>query len=390
MASLSLRHIWKIYPGKDQFVGANDVCLEINDKEFIVLVGPSGCGKSTTLRMIAGLEEISKGELYIGDRLVNDIAPKDRDIAMVFQNYALYPHMTVFDNMAFGLKLRKVPKDEIKRKVEEAAKILDLTHLLERKPKAMSGGQRQRVALGRAIVRDPQVFLLDEPLSNLDAKLRASMRTEIAKLHKKLGTTFIYVTHDQTEAMTMADRIVVMNRGKIQQVDTPQNLYTNPVNKFVAGFLGSPQMNMFDVMLRRDGGQYYVEFGSNTSKMSGGRMYQIAIPAEKVTPQMEKFIDKEVILGIRPENIHDEPQYFNPNGAGVVECSVEITELMGAEIFLYLNCEGIQLTAKVAPTSTARAMDTIKVVLDPYKFHLFEKFSGTETGDPNEYLTIMN
>ena len=376
MASLSLRHIYKKYPGG--FVGARDVCIEIQDKEFIILVGPSGCGKSTTLRMIAGLEEITEGELYIGDRLVNDIAPKDRDIAMVFQNYALYPHMTVFDNMAFGLKLRKVPKDEIKRKVEEAAKILDLTTLLERKPKAMSGGQRQRVALGRAIVRDPQVFLLDEPLSNLDAKLRAQMRTEIAKLHKKLGTTFIYVTHDQTEAMTMGDRIVVMNAGSVQQIDTPQNLYSKPINKFVAGFLGSPQMNMFDVMLRKDGGQYYIEFGSKTE---AGHLYQIAIPAEKVTPELANYVDQTVVLGIRPENIHDEPQYFTSNGAGVVECSVEITELMGAETYLYLVCEGIPLTARVSAASTAKAMDNIKVVLDPYAFHIFDK--ETE-------VTVMN
>ncbi len=236
MASLSLRHIYKIYSGNVKAV--SDFNLEIDDKEFIVFVGPSGCGKSTTLRMIAGLEEISFGDLYIDGRLVNDVEPKDRDIAMVFQNYALYPHMTVFENMAFGLKLRKVPKDEISRKVEEAARILDITHLLDRKPKALSGGQRQRVALGRAIVREPQVFLLDEPLSNLDAKLRAQMRTEISKLHQKLGTTFIYVTHDQTEAMTMGDRIVVMKDGFVQQVDSPQNLYTSPVNQFVAGFMG--------------------------------------------------------------------------------------------------------------------------------------------------------
>ena len=240
MASVTLKNIYKIYAGG--VTAVTDFNLDIEDKEFIILVGPSGCGKSTTLRMIAGLEEISKGELYIGDVLSNDIAPKDRDIAMVFQNYALYPHMTVFDNMAFGLKLRKTPKDEIKRRVEEAARILDISHLLDRKPKALSGGQRQRVALGRAIVRDPKVFLLDEPLSNLDAKLRAQMRTEIAKLHKRLGTTFIYVTHDQTEAMTMGDRIVVMKDGFIQQVDTPQNLYDYPINEFVAGFMGSPQV----------------------------------------------------------------------------------------------------------------------------------------------------
>ena len=379
MASLSLRGIYKKYPGG--VVAVSDVNVEIRDKEFIILVGPSGCGKSTTLRMIAGLEEISEGELYIGDRLVNDIAPKDRDIAMVFQNYALYPHMTVFENMAFGLKLRKVPKDEIARKVEEAARILDLTHLLERKPKAMSGGQRQRVALGRAIVRNPQVFLLDEPLSNLDAKLRAQMRTEIAMLHKRLGTTFIYVTHDQTEAMTMGDRIVVMKDGFVQQIDTPQNLYLNPVNKFVASFLGSPQMNMIDAVLRNEGGRYYVEFGSSDTKVSRGVRYQIAIPDEKCNPQLANYVNKEVIMGIRPESIHDEPQYLNNATTGIIECTVEITEMMGAETYLYLNCEGISLTSRVAPTSTARAQDTIKVVLDPYKIHLFDK--ETE-------VTIMN
>ena len=244
MASVSLKGIYKKYPGG--VIAVSDFNLDIKDKEFIILVGPSGCGKSTTLRMIAGLEEITEGELYIGDKMVNDVAPKDRDIAMVFQNYALYPHMTVFDNMAFGLKLRKTPKDEIKRRVEEAARILDIAHLLDRKPKALSGGQRQRVALGRAIVREPKVFLLDEPLSNLDAKLRAQMRTELSKLHAKLGTTFIYVTHDQTEAMTMGDRIVVMKDGFIQQVDSPQVLYTTPCNMFVAGFIGSPHMNFID------------------------------------------------------------------------------------------------------------------------------------------------
>ena len=259
MASLSLRNIYKRYPGG--VTAVSDFNLEIKDKEFVILVGPSGCGKSTTLRMIAGLEEISDGELYIGDKLVNDVAPKDRDIAMVFQNYALYPHMTVFENMAFGLKLRKTPKDEIKKRVDEAARILDISHLLDRKPKALSGGQRQRVALGRAIVREPQVFLLDEPLSNLDAKLRAQMRTELSKLHQRLGTTFIYVTHDQTEAMTMADRIVVMKDGLIQQVDSPQNLYAEPANVFVAGFIGSPQMNFIDAMLlEKDGNVCGVRF----------------------------------------------------------------------------------------------------------------------------------
>ena len=279
MASLSLRNVYKRYPGG--VTAVSDFNLEIKDKEFIILVGPSGCGKSTTLRMIAGLEEISEGEIYIGDRVVNDVAPKDRDIAMVFQNYALYPHMTVYDNMAFGLKLRKTPKEEIKRRVEEAARILDIAHLLERKPKALSGGQRQRVALGRAIVREPKVFLLDEPLSNLDAKLRAQMRTEISKLHLKLGTTFIYVTHDQTEAMTMGTRIVVMKDGLIQQVDTPQTLYLYPCNLFVAGFIGSPQMNFIDSVLLKEGDDFYVEFGSEDTKTRAGVKYQVKLPADK-------------------------------------------------------------------------------------------------------------
>lgn len=371
MAGLSLRGIYKKYPGG--FVAVTDVNLEIEDKEFIILVGPSGCGKSTTLRMIAGLEEISEGELYIGDRLVNDIAPKDRDIAMVFQNYALYPHMTVYDNMAFGLKLRKVPKDEIDRKVKEAAKILDLEKLLDRKPKAMSGGQRQRVALGRAIVRSPQVFLLDEPLSNLDAKLRAQMRTEIAKLHQKLGTTFIYVTHDQTEAMTMGDRIVVMKDGFIQQVDTPQHLYESPCNKFVAGFLGSPQMNFIDAVLLKQGSKYVVEFGSSDSKSSRGVKYTVEVPESKVVPELANYVDKEVIMGIRPESVHDEEMYLSNASTGVIECDVDITEMMGAETYLYLTCEGIPLTARVSPRSTAKAHDRIKVAIDPNKIHLFDK-----------------
>ncbi|MGN0606449.1 MAG: ABC transporter ATP-binding protein [Oscillospiraceae bacterium] len=371
MAGLSLRNIYKKYD--NGFVAVNDVNLEIRDKEFIILVGPSGCGKSTTLRMIAGLEEISEGELYIGDKLVNDIAPKDRDIAMVFQNYALYPHMTVFENMAFGLKLRKVPKEEIQRKVEEAAKILDLSHLLDRKPKAMSGGQRQRVALGRAIVRSPKVFLLDEPLSNLDAKLRAQMRTEISKLHQKLGTTFIYVTHDQTEAMTMGDRIVVMKDGVIQQVDTPQNLYDMPINRFVAGFLGSPQMNFVDSVLRNINGKFYVEFGSEDSRTQKGVKYQVEIPDIKVNSNLNNYVNKEVIMGIRPENISDTPEDLAAATTGIVDCTVEITELMGAEIYLYLNCEGNSLTARVDPSSTAKAMDSIQVCLDPMKIHLFDK-----------------
>ncbi|MBP0959493.1 MAG: sn-glycerol-3-phosphate ABC transporter ATP-binding protein UgpC [Oscillospiraceae bacterium] len=371
MANLSLRSIYKKYPGG--VVAVSDFNLEIRDREFIIFVGPSGCGKSTTLRMIAGLEEISEGELYIGDRLVNDIAPRDRDIAMVFQNYALYPHMTVFENMAFGLKLRKVPKDEITRKVEEAARILDISHLLDRKPKALSGGQRQRVALGRAIVREPQVFLLDEPLSNLDAKLRAQMRTEISKLHKKLGTTFIYVTHDQTEAMTMGDRIVVMKDGFVQQVDSPQNLYENPCNQFVAGFMGSPQMNFIDGYLRKIDGKYNVEFGWNERKQSG-KKYYVEIPEGKGGEEvLEEYVDKEIIIGIRPENIHDEEMFISAAKTGIVDAEVEITELMGAETFLYLTVEGISLTARVSPRSTARPQDTIKVALDPNKIHIFDK-----------------
>ena len=371
MASLSLRGIYKRYPGG--VVAVSDFTMNIKDKEFIVLVGPSGCGKSTTLRMIAGLEEISEGEMFIGDRLVNDVAPKDRDIAMVFQNYALYPHMSVFDNMAFGLKLRKVPKDEIKKLVEEAAKILDISHLLDRKPKALSGGQRQRVALGRAIVRDPQVFLLDEPLSNLDAKLRAQMRTELSKLHKKLGTTFIYVTHDQTEAMTMGDRIVVMKDGYIQQIDSPINLYENPVNKFVAGFIGSPQMNFIPAKLIMANGKYTVEFGSEDTKTSRGRKFYVELPSAKADNEgLKYYVDKEVILGIRPENIHDEEMFLSTAKTGMIEATVDVTEMLGAETFLYLACEGIPLTARVSPRCTARPQDTVKLALDPNKIHLFD------------------
>ena len=372
MASLSLKHIYKKYPGG--VVAVSDFNLEIKDKEFIIMVGPSGCGKSTTLRMVAGLEEISSGELYIGDRLVNDVAPKDRDIAMVFQNYALYPHMTVFDNMAFGLKLRKTPKDEIKRRVEEAARILDIAHLLDRKPKALSGGQRQRVALGRAIVREPKVFLLDEPLSNLDAKLRAQMRTELSKLHQKLGTTFIYVTHDQTEAMTMADRIVVMKDGVIQQVDTPQHLYDIPCNMFVAGFIGSPQMNFIESVILKEGDTYYVEFGSEDTKTRRGVKYRIPLPAAKVEGKgLDEYVGKEVIMGIRPEDVHDEPRYLAEFADCKINANVEVTEMMGAETFLYVNCEGYNFTARVEPTTKARPGDTIEVALENVKIHLFDK-----------------
>ena len=367
MASLSLRNVYKRYPGG--VTAVSDFNLEIEDKEFIILVGPSGCGKSTTLRMVAGLEEISDGEIYIGDRLVNDVAPKDRDIAMVFQNYALYPHMTVFDNMAFGLKLRKTPKDEIKRRVEEAARTLDIEHLLERKPKALSGGQRQRVALGRAIVREPKVFLLDEPLSNLDAKLRAQMRTEISKLHQRLGTTFIYVTHDQTEAMTMGTRIVVMKSGIVQQVDSPNNLYRYPCNLFVAGFIGSPQMNFIESKLSKTGDDYFVEFGSEA-----GSTYKIKLPAEKNKDNcLEAYVGKEVIMGIRPENIHNEYDLIAQYKDGVIGADVEVTELMGAETYLYMNCEGQAINARVSPTSTARPGDKIEVALETDKIHLFDK-----------------
>ena len=372
MASLSLRNVYKRYPGC--VTAVSDFNLEIKDKEFIILVGPSGCGKSTTLRMVAGLEEISDGEIYIGDKLVNDVAPKDRDIAMVFQNYALYPHMTVFDNMAFGLKLRKTPKDEIKRRVEEAARILDISHLLERKPKALSGGQRQRVALGRAIVREPKVFLLDEPLSNLDAKLRAQMRTEISKLHQRLGTTFIYVTHDQTEAMTMGTRIVVMKSGLIQQVDTPNNLYLYPCNLFVAGFIGSPQMNFIEAKLLKEGEDYLVEFGSEDTKTRAGVKYKIKLPASKNKDNcLEPYAGKEIIMGIRPENVHNEEDLIAQYKDGIVEADVEVTELMGAETYLYMNCEGQAINARVSPTNTARPGDKITIAFETAKIHLFDK-----------------
>ena len=324
MASISLKGIYKIYPG--DVTAVSDFNLEIEDKEFIILVGPSGCGKSTTLRMIAGLEEISKGELYIGDRLVNDVPPKDRDIAMVFQNYALYPHMTVYKNMAFGLELRKTPKDEIDKRVREAARVLDIEHLLDRKPKALSGGQRQRVALGRAMVRNPAVFLLDEPLSNLDAKLRTSMRTEIIKLHQKLGTTFIYVTHDQTEAMTMGDRIVVMKDGLIQQVDTPQYLYDYPCNMFVGGFIGSPQMNFLDATLVKEGSNYYVDLGGD----------KLLIAPEKVTSALDAYVGKAIKAGIRPEDIKDDEEFMEKHKDATITAHVEVSELMGSEIYLYL------------------------------------------------------
>ena len=363
MASVSLKNISKQYP--NGVVAVRDFNLEIADKEFIIFVGPSGCGKSTTLRMIAGLEEITQGELYIDDRLVNDVEPKDRDIAMVFQNYALYPHMSVFDNMAFGLKLRKVPKDQISKVVNEAAKILDIEHLLDRKPKALSGGQRQRVAMGRAIVRHPKVFLMDEPLSNLDAKLRVQMRIEISKLHQRLQTTFIYVTHDQTEAMTLGTRIVVMKDGLIQQVDTPQNLYDRPQNLFVAGFMGSPQMNFIEATVNQKGSDVYVEFGYNSLKLPEAK-------AKKVIDG--GYAEKNVMIGIRPEDLHDEELFINNYPDAVIKATVRVYELLGAEVFLYFTVdETLDITARVNPRTTARPDDTIQIAFDMSKVHVFDK-----------------
>ena len=362
MASLSLKNITKTYTGG--FTAVTDFNLEIEDKEFIIFVGPSGCGKSTTLRMIAGLEEITSGELYIGDKLMNDVVPKDRDIAMVFQNYALYPHMTVFENMAFALKLRKVPKDEIKRKVQEAAQILGIDHLLDRKPKALSGGQRQRVALGRAIVREPKVFLMDEPLSNLDAKLRVQMRAEISKLHRKLETTFIYVTHDQTEAMTMGTRIVVMKDGIVQQVDSPTNLYSYPCNVFVAGFIGSPQINFVDVTVECKADGTYLTNDAFSIKLPDGKGKNEALQA---------YNGKQVIMGIRPEDIYDDEAYISAMPDCVFDADINHTEMMGAETYLYFDINDAKFTARVNPRTTAKVDDRIKIVFDANKIHLFDK-----------------
>lgn len=365
MAEVVFDHVTRIYPGNDK-PSVDDLNLDIKDGEFLVLVGPSGCGKSTTLRMLAGLEEVNKGRILIGGNDVTTMQPKDRDIAMVFQNYALYPHMTVYDNMAFGLKLRKTPKQEIDRRVKEAAKILDIEHLLTRKPKALSGGQRQRVALGRAIVREPKVFLMDEPLSNLDAKLRVQMRTEITKLHQRLQTTFIYVTHDQTEAMTMGSRIVVMKDGFIQQVDTPQNLYDYPTNLFVAGFIGTPQMNFFTVTLEKRGTDVYAVFGENAIKIPKGKLQKFV---------SDSYIGKEVYMGVRPENIHDEEGFINASPDSKIKVSVEIVELMGSETYLYLKTSGKEgnIIARVDPRSTARSGNTIEVAFDVNRLHFFDK-----------------
>ena len=362
MASLSLKNVCKVYP--NGFVAVKDFNLEIEDKEFIIFVGPSGCGKSTTLRMIAGLEEISDGTLKIDDKVVNDVEPKDRDIAMVFQNYALYPHMTVYDNMAFGLKLRKVPKDQIDKAVREAARILDLEKLLDRKPKALSGGQRQRVAMGRAIVRNPKVFLMDEPLSNLDAKLRVQMRIEISKIHQRLGATIIYVTHDQTEAMTLGTRIVVLKDGVIMQVDSPQKLYNEPNNLFVAGFIGSPQMNFIDAVCKVEGERVTLNFEKTS----------VVLPPAKA----KKLIDggyngKTVVMGIRPEDIGDSQIEIEAHKDAVFETDVTGYELLGSEVLLYFNVAGTAMTAKVDSRTTARMGDHITLAIDPEKIHCFDK-----------------
>ena len=358
MARVAFENVVKKY---GDVTAVNNLNIDVADKEFLVLVGPSGCGKTTALRCLAGLEEITSGNIKIGERIVNDIAPKDRDIAMVFQSYALYPHLSVYDNMAFGLKLRKVPKDEIKRRVNEAADILGIRDLLDRKPRQLSGGQRQRVAVGRAIVREPKVFLFDEPLSNLDAKLRVAMRAEISKLHQRLQTTFIYVTHDQIEAMTMATRIAVINKGILQQLDTPQNLYDHPNNLFVAGFIGSPAMNFFPGRLRKDNGKLVVDTGD----------FSVPIPA-KISKPYEAHAGKDIIFGIRPENIHD-ADFVPPNiDAEKVAVKVDVTELMGNEIFLYLVSGKNTFVSRVDPRSKLRVGEQAQVAFDMDSIHIFD------------------
>ncbi len=394
MSGLLLKGINKVYPGGNQAVF--NFCLEIRDKEFMVFVGPSGCGKSTTLRMIAGLEEISSGELYIDGKLVNDVVPKDRDIAMVFQNYALYPHMSVYDNMAFGLKLRKVPKEEIDRKVQAAAQILGITDYLSRKPKALSGGQRQRVALGRTIVREPKVFLLDEPLSNLDAKLRAQMRTEISKLHVRLATTFIYVTHDQIEAMTMGTRIVVMKDGFMQQVDTPQNLYDYPINLFVAGFIGTPQMNFFkNSVITSEGGKIYVNF-------IGGNKILLPETMVKRIKNLDEYKDtgKEVTLGVRPEDIHEDERFIATSPETVVLAKIEVIEKLGAEMQIYCNLDleskaasvvdnAAQMVAKISSRATVELGQTVKLSFDARHIHLFDGFTEATLLERDEHYEVI-
>ena len=359
MGGIIFKQINKVYPGN--IVAVRDFNLEIKDKEFLVLVGPSGCGKSTVLRLIAGLEEITSGDLYLDGRLINSIAPKDRDIAMVFQTYALYPHMTVYKNLAYALSLRKVSKDEIDKKVRETARMLEMEELLDRKPKALSGGQRQRVALGRAMVRDPKAFLLDEPLSNLDAKLRASTRTEITKLHKKLGTTFVYVTHDQTEAMTMADRIVVMKDGRIHQIGKPQELYNAPINQFVAGFIGSPQMNFLEVVIGKNDDGYYAGLDQAEFPLSD----QIFDPEV-----LDRYLGKTVNLGVRSEDVIAVEQADQRKDA--LDTIVEVYEPMGAEILVYIDYLGRKLIARFEPDETDNMNEDLKISFKPNKIHLFD------------------
>jgi len=368
MASVTLENVFKIYPGG--VTAVNDVNLEVKDKEFLVLVGPSGCGKSTTLRMVAGLEEISKGTIKIGDRVVNDVAPKDRDIAMVFQNYALYPHMSVYKNMAFGLELRKRPQSEIDTRVREAAKILDIEHLLERKPKALSGGQRQRVAVGRAIVRMPSVFLFDEPLSNLDAKLRVQMRTEISKLHARLQSTMIYVTHDQIEAMTMGDRIVVMKDGLVHQIDDPISLYDHPVNRFVAGFIGSPPMNFMEGRIVDEGGKLMFDEGE----------LKVEIPEAHAKALREaKLPDGKVTFGIRPEDVVD-PEFNRGSEAQVsISAQVEIIEPMGSETYIYLTTGKTSFVARVDSHTHAQLDQDKTLLFNMDKAHYFEPGDAGKT-----------
>jgi multiple sugar transport system ATP-binding protein len=357
MAGITFKNVEKTYENGVTVI--KDLNLEIKDKEFIVLVGPSGCGKSTTLRMIAGLEDVTAGDLLIGDRKVNDVAPKDRDIAMVFQSYALYPHKTVYKNMSFALELAKVPKDEIDRKVREAAKILELEEFLDRKPKALSGGQRQRVALGRAMVRNPSVFLLDEPLSNLDAKLRTEMRSQISALHKRLQTTFVYVTHDQTEAMTMGDRIVVMKKGVIHQIDTPQNLYNKPCNMFVAGFIGTPEMNFVDAAVEKTPDGYDLVFGGSRAHMN--------------REELEPYVGKTVVLGIRPEHLLGDRASLAAHPESVMKVHVNLAEMMGSEINVYSDYAGASWIAKVPSHLNVQTDDEVELTLDPERIHVFDK-----------------
>ena len=363
MANISFRHVKKTYDNGVTVVP--DLNLEIKDKEFVVLVGPSGCGKSTTLRMIAGLEDISDGELWIGDTMINYVAPKDRDIAMVFQSYALYPHMSVYENMAFALKLNKIPKAEIREKVQWAAEILGLEPYLDRKPKELSGGQRQRVALGRAMVRNPKVFLLDEPLSNLDAKLRTDMRSQISQLHRKLETTFVYVTHDQTEAMTMGDRIVVMKDGVIQQFDTPQTLYSRPCNMFVAGFIGTPQMNFIDAEVGKA-----AEPDAFTLKMSDGAAGAVLTVKR---PELKGYVGKTVVVGIRPEDVHAEENWITRDRAGNLKGICTVSELMGYERNVYIEYNGSRIISKVPAEIEVKVDDHIELAIDTKKMHLFDK-----------------